>query len=303
MPLTTTARKRIMKDMQELATHPLHDCGIYVIHNENDISKASALLFGPEDTPYEHGPYFFQLKFPENYPFDPPKARFMTQDPGGKTRFHPNLYTEGKVCLSILNTWSGPSWTSVQTLSSVLLSIKSLLDEKPLENEPGFENTCAKNNENFNGCIRYENLRVAILYQLQHLHSDFDEFRPIIEEYFLRNFYNIRKRCVEYEQKYQDKEFYCSPYSLSVVCNYTKILVGLNELYANLLLKYPTFQPPETEEKKEQETEPPKQESPEKEVKPTSNFTPKDTSHKTLKKTISKKPKKIIKIVKKKVTT
>ena len=57
-----------------------------------------------------------------------------------KIRFNPNLYEEGKVCLSIIGTWSGPKWSSVQTLKSLLLSIQSLLDEYPIINEPSYEN-------------------------------------------------------------------------------------------------------------------------------------------------------------------
>lgn len=99
MPLTNAAQKRVMKDIQELNKNPLHDSGIYVQHNEGDISQATAVLFGPEDTPYAHGAYLFEFTFPDNYPFAPPKAKFCTLDPAGKTRFHPNLYVAGKVCL------------------------------------------------------------------------------------------------------------------------------------------------------------------------------------------------------------
>ena len=36
-------------------------------------------------------------------------------------------------------TWSGPAWSPAQSLSSVLISIQSLLNENPYHNEPGFE--------------------------------------------------------------------------------------------------------------------------------------------------------------------
>ena len=60
----------------------------------------------------------------------------MTCD--GATRFHPNLYRNGKVCLSILNTWKGEQWTSCQTIRSILLTLITLFHNKPLLNEPGF---------------------------------------------------------------------------------------------------------------------------------------------------------------------
>lgn len=62
---------------------------------------------------------------------------------GGRTRFNPNIYAGGKVCLSILGTWRGEpgeEWSSAQGLESILLSIQSLMSSNPFENEPGFEN-------------------------------------------------------------------------------------------------------------------------------------------------------------------
>ena len=58
-----------------------------------------------------------------------------------KVRFNPNLYEGGKVCLSILGTWTGPSWKPIMNIRLVLNSIRSLMGEYPIQNEPGFENT------------------------------------------------------------------------------------------------------------------------------------------------------------------
>ena len=62
--------------------------------------KGYAIIFGPSDTLYRYGAYCFEFKFPTNYPFSPPKLKYMTND--GYTRFHPNLYRNGKVCISVL---------------------------------------------------------------------------------------------------------------------------------------------------------------------------------------------------------
>ena len=100
--------------------------------------KVHALITGPFSTPYEGGFFYFVFRFPTTYPFDPPKVKLMTTG-NGTVRFNPNLYSNGKVCLSIIGTWLGPKWLPSQTLSSVLLSIQSLLNEKPYHNEPGYE--------------------------------------------------------------------------------------------------------------------------------------------------------------------
>ena len=111
--------------------------------------------------------------FPADYPFSPLKVRSLTQD--GKTRFNPNMYLDGKVCLSILNTWhDGPQWTSVQSLESVLLVLMAdVLNAIPLNNEPIYHakglNEDAKK---YNRMIFHSNLETAILRQLKHP-SDF----------------------------------------------------------------------------------------------------------------------------------
>jgi len=140
-------------------TDPLH--GILVVPNSQDITKIDALIIGPEDTPYAGGMFAFRLAFPQDYPAGPPRVKLVTTG-SGTVRFNPNLYMNGKVCLSILGTWSGPSWSSSQSLASVLLSIQSLLNAHPAANEPGFRAT-SKTTEAYDAVIAHETLRVAVL--------------------------------------------------------------------------------------------------------------------------------------------
>jgi ubiquitin-conjugating enzyme E2 Z len=130
-----TLSKRVPKEIAAVQT--MRAVGIYYWSHEGDMRKGRALIIGPEDTPYAFCPLLFDIVLPDDYPFSPPKVTFVTSD--GVTRFHPNLYVAGKVCLSILGTWSGPSWASIMSLSTVLLSIQSLLDNNPITNEPGWE--------------------------------------------------------------------------------------------------------------------------------------------------------------------
>lgn len=111
--------------------------GIYYVIDEVDSRKGTGLIFGPEDTPYANCPLFFSVQIPADYPFSSPVVLIITSD--GETRFHPNLYVGGKVCLSILGTYSGPSWVSTLNIGSVFKSIISLLDKNPMTNEPGWE--------------------------------------------------------------------------------------------------------------------------------------------------------------------
>ena len=64
------------------------------------------LITGPTGSPYAYGCFQFDCLFPQNYPAIPPLVKFCTTG-GGTVRFNPNLYADGKVCLSLLGTWHG----------------------------------------------------------------------------------------------------------------------------------------------------------------------------------------------------
>ncbi|EDO49586.1 predicted protein [Nematostella vectensis] len=132
-----------------------------------EFSPIHALITGPFDTPYEGGFFYFLIRCPPDYPIRPPRVKLMTTG-SGQVRFNPNLYRNGKVCLSIIGTWSGPAWSPAQSLSSVLISIQSLLNEKPYHNEPGFEQERqAGDCKRYNECIQHETLRVAVCDMLE----------------------------------------------------------------------------------------------------------------------------------------
>jgi ubiquitin-protein ligase len=97
-----------------------------------------ACITAPADTPYAYGLFLFDIFIPDNYPQVPPKFHLLTTG-NGSVRFSPNLYADGKVCLSLLNTWSGPKWNQNSTLLQVLVSIQGLIlgVEHPYYLEPG----------------------------------------------------------------------------------------------------------------------------------------------------------------------
>jgi len=101
------------------------------------------------------------VKFPPTYPVDHPEVELVTTAEG-RVGFNPNLYASGKVCLSILGTWAGPSWSPTQSLGSVLLSIQSLLHATPYTNEPGREAAGdTPRSAEYNAFLRYATLRYA----------------------------------------------------------------------------------------------------------------------------------------------
>ncbi len=80
-----------------------------------------------------------RLSFPPTYPLAPPSMTFLSPVP-----FHPNVYPNGLVCISILHPpeddkygyeSAAERWSPVQTPETILLSVISLLhspnDESP----------------------------------------------------------------------------------------------------------------------------------------------------------------------------
>ncbi|GMH33033.1 hypothetical protein BSKO_00867 [Bryopsis sp. KO-2023] len=114
---------------------------IFIRLDEEKTVLWQALITGPEGTPYADGCFLFDLYFPPTYPAVPPKVKLRTTG-GGRMRFNPNLYANGKVCLSLLGTWFGngsEKWSPfLSTALQVLVSIQALiLVPDPFFNEPG----------------------------------------------------------------------------------------------------------------------------------------------------------------------
>ena len=210
--LSVKAIKRIHQDIKNIKSDDIRTQGIFYEYNESDISEGTALIVGPSDTPYEGGFYFFSIKFPPNYPFDPPAMTTLTQD--GFTRFNPNMYREGKVCLSLLNTWHvGEKWSGCQTLTSILLSIlSSVLVAKPIQNEPGFETREAtEQSDIYNRMILHANLQTAVLGMIKSPPVFAKPFYDVMTEYFLKSrsrLNNLAVSMIDYDNKTEVMDFF-----------------------------------------------------------------------------------------------
>lgn len=105
--------------------------------NDN-LSRLEALVIGPPDTPYQGAFMYIKINLPSNYPFDVPKFKFCTPEVE-PCYMHPNMYSNGKICLSIINTWASNEWNAGATLENVLVTIQSRLTCNPIIYEPGHE--------------------------------------------------------------------------------------------------------------------------------------------------------------------
>ena len=131
--------KRLSKDFGELVyssekkskdTRPKDHYVVYDILNEDDnLYDFIIIINGPKDTSYEGGFFKFNVKIDLNsmYPFKPPKVKSLTK------LFHPNVNSDGTICLDIL----GSSWSPVQNFLTLSESLSSFLSD-PNPSDPLF---------------------------------------------------------------------------------------------------------------------------------------------------------------------
>jgi ubiquitin-protein ligase len=120
------AIKNLQKQYKQLLKNP---DGLYNVYpNEKNFLEWKVLFFGPPDTIFENGIFEAKMTFPKDYPNSPPKIVFMTQ------LFHPNIYPDGTVCISILHDGvdqfgyesKEERWNPLHGLNSILISIISM---------------------------------------------------------------------------------------------------------------------------------------------------------------------------------
>ena len=111
------ASKRDLKELKDLQKDPPTSCSAGPV--AEDMFHWQATIMGPSDSPYSGGVFLVTIHFPPDYPFKPPKVAFRTKV------FHPNVNSNGSICLDILKE----QWSPALTISKVLLSICSLLTD------------------------------------------------------------------------------------------------------------------------------------------------------------------------------
>lgn len=247
---------RLIKDIKNVYEQNLEANGIYYKHDEENLLKGYALIIGPEKTPYENGYYFFEINFPNNYPYSPPIVKYDTNQ--DKVRFNPNLYINNKVCVSILNTWhDGDPWSPCQTISTVLLSIFTLFNNEPLLNEPGVTYDIQKINKRaiyinkkgeveddmisivdyYNLLIEYSNINIAIcniILKNPGIYKPyFNLFYPIIIEHFIKNKDKLISFCKEKMVDFPLKQSMLMRryYFFEILINYPDLIHKLEECY------------------------------------------------------------------------
>ena len=116
--------KRIRKEYEEMKRCPPMNCSAGPVSDAN-MYLWQATIIGPEGSPYQGGIFNLKIEYPAEYPYIPAKINFVTKI------YHCNINSAGTICLDILKD----QWSPALTISHVLLSICSLLDD-PNPNDP-----------------------------------------------------------------------------------------------------------------------------------------------------------------------
>lgn len=120
---------RLLKEYKDCEMHVKNnhnnDNIVSVKQIDNDITHWEAVIAGPSKSPFENGKFTLDIKFPKEFPFKAPTIYFKTKV------YHPNINSQGAICLDILKD----SWSPALTVIKVLLSICSLLVD-PNPNDP-----------------------------------------------------------------------------------------------------------------------------------------------------------------------
>ena len=149
------ALKRLHAEYKQIIREPNY---FYSVEpNSKNFYIWNVILIGPPDSPFEGGIFNCQFTFPNDYPNKAPEFKFITDLP------HPNIYKDGKVCISILHEGQdvygyediSERWNPSHSVNSVLLSILLILTN------PNFESPA--------------NIDMSILWQ-----KDYNKYKHII---------------------------------------------------------------------------------------------------------------------------
>ncbi|KAI9259907.1 ubiquitin-conjugating enzyme/RWD-like protein [Sporodiniella umbellata] len=130
----------LQRQLRDLQKNPVDGFSAGLI--EDNVYEWEILIIGAPETIYEDGFFKARLSFPTSYPIEPPSMVFLTE------MYHPNVYPDGTVCISILHPpgddkygyeQASERWSPVHTVETILLSVISMLSSPNVESPANIE--------------------------------------------------------------------------------------------------------------------------------------------------------------------
>lgn len=215
--------------------------------DESNLHNVDVIIIGPEKTPYENGIFVFHIICDQSYPMNPPKMKIITTN-DGQTRFNPNFYADGKVCVSMLGTFGELTWSPLLTIEKILYGVSSLMTENPFNNEPGYESGNERYKKDpeasikYSAKIRHETIRIAIINALRDILSDHDMYfnHDQLLKHYKKIIPSLIEECTVSIEKYPDgTPFYIAGFEnpnngMYGQFNYSNLIIQLLELDAQI---------------------------------------------------------------------
>jgi ubiquitin-conjugating enzyme E2 T len=123
-PLSFIATQRLKRELVRLQDDPPPGIAAYLSDDNDDLSKWTAQIRGPVDTPFEGTMFLISMLIPSRYPMEPPVCQFTSPIP-----YHPNIDEAGRICLDTLKRPPVGLWSPAVNLTTLLLSLQLLLQE------------------------------------------------------------------------------------------------------------------------------------------------------------------------------
>ncbi|KAF9109148.1 hypothetical protein BGX27_007942 [Mortierella sp. AM989] len=119
------ALRRLQAELLDLGKNPVENVSIGPVDDSNVLHWKGQIM-GPNNSPYKGGIFKVELQFNTDYPFKPPKVKFLTKI------YHPNIDEEGAICVALLKN---DQWKPATRINQVLRALVTLL-EQPNPDDP-----------------------------------------------------------------------------------------------------------------------------------------------------------------------
>mmetsp|Transcript_23950 Transcript_23950/g.56575 ORF Transcript_23950/g.56575 Transcript_23950/m.56575 type:complete len:233 (+) Transcript_23950:12-710(+) len=136
--MTDYGTELLRRQLNDLSKNPIDLVSVGLVDDSN-LYEWEILIMGPDGTIFEGGFFKARLVFPADFPNMPPTMTFVSD------MWHPNVYKDGKVCISILHPPGEDAlnsqelaierWRPILGVEQILISVISMLsdpnDESP----------------------------------------------------------------------------------------------------------------------------------------------------------------------------